>query len=80
MTGGFMTSAGRLSLFAAASLLMLGGTSAGAADLGGNCCADLEERIAELESYAVIRILAVIEDGANNFGFTTFYFCRVVFF
>ncbi|HRN88610.1 hypothetical protein [Hyphomicrobium sp.] len=50
MTGGFMTSAGRLSLFAAASLLMLGGTSAGAADLGGNCCADLEERIAELEA------------------------------
>jgi len=25
-------------------------TSAGAADLGGNCCADLEERIAELEA------------------------------
>ncbi len=25
-------------------------TSASAADLGGNCCADLEERIAELEA------------------------------
>ena len=25
-------------------------TSANAADLGGNCCADLEERIAELEA------------------------------
>ena len=50
MTGGFMTSAGRLSLLGAASLLLLGGTSAGAADFGGNCCADLEERIAELEA------------------------------
>ena len=28
----------------------LGGGSAFAADLGGNCCADLEERIAELEA------------------------------
>ncbi len=33
--------------------LLVGGLSAGsasAADLGGNCCADLEERIAELEA------------------------------
>ncbi len=33
--------------------LLAGGmsiTSASAADLGGNCCADLEERIAELEA------------------------------
>ena len=33
--------------------LLAGGLSAGsasAADLGGNCCADLEERIAELEA------------------------------
>ena len=33
--------------------LLLGGLTAGsasAADLGGNCCADLEERIAELEA------------------------------
>jgi hypothetical protein len=37
----------------AAGLLVGGGLSAGsasAADLGGNCCADLEERIAELEA------------------------------
>ncbi len=34
-----------------ASVLALGlSTSAHAADLGGNCCADLEERIAELEA------------------------------
>lgn len=37
-----------------AALLVLGLTTAvqpaGAADLGGNCCADLEERIAELET------------------------------
>ena len=35
-----------LSLASAAS----GGTAAAAADLGGDCCADLEERIAELEA------------------------------
>ena len=50
MTGGFMMSAGRLSLLAAAGFLLAGGASAQAADLGGNCCADLEERIAELEA------------------------------
>src|SRR4029453_16375839 len=41
-----------LSALVAAGLLA-GGLSAGsasAADLGGNCCADLEERIAELEA------------------------------
>ncbi|MGE0022828.1 MAG: hypothetical protein AB7S70_04260 [Hyphomicrobium sp.] len=50
MTGGFMVSAGRLSLLAAAGFLLMGGASAQAADLGGDCCADLEERIAELEA------------------------------
>ena len=30
--------------------LLLAATNASAADLGGNCCADLEERIAELEA------------------------------
>lgn len=50
MTGGFMRSAGRLSLLAAAGFLLVGGASAQAADLGGDCCADLEERIAELEA------------------------------
>lgn len=40
-----------LSALAAAGLLASGlATSANAADLGGNCCADLEERIAELEA------------------------------
>jgi hypothetical protein len=41
-----------LSALAAAGLLAGGMsvTSASAADLGGNCCADLEERIAELEA------------------------------
>ncbi|WP_295558521.1 hypothetical protein [uncultured Hyphomicrobium sp.] len=50
MTGGFMVSAGRLSLLAAVGILLVGGASAQAADLGGDCCADLEERIAELEA------------------------------
>jgi len=37
-------------LVAAAGLAGAFATSASAADLGGNCCADLEERIAELEA------------------------------
>ena len=41
----------RIALAAAASLFAM--TSANAADLGGNCCADLEERIAELEATTV---------------------------
>ncbi|MBS0235356.1 MAG: porin, partial [Proteobacteria bacterium] len=41
-----------LSALMAAGLVAGGLTtsSASAADLGGNCCADLEERIAELEA------------------------------
>ncbi|MEQ1652650.1 MAG: porin [Hyphomicrobium sp.] len=39
-----------LSALVAAGLLAGAATSASAADLGGNCCADLEERIAELEA------------------------------
>lgn len=50
MVGGFKMTAGRLSLLAAAGFLLVGGASAQAADLGGDCCADLEERIAELEA------------------------------
>ncbi len=44
-----------LSAMVAAGLLAggLSVTSANAADLGGNCCADLEERIAELEATTV---------------------------
>jgi hypothetical protein len=38
---------------AAVAIASLFGTSAIAADLGGNCCADLEERIAELEATTV---------------------------
>jgi predicted porin len=41
----------KLSLSALAAVGVLAGmTGANAADLGGNCCADLEERIAELEA------------------------------
>jgi Gram-negative porin len=39
-----------LSALVAAGLLAGTAASASAADLGGNCCADLEERIAELEA------------------------------
>ncbi len=49
MNGGSMTTFSRISM-AAVAALVVGVSSANAADLGGNCCADLEERIAELEA------------------------------
>jgi hypothetical protein len=49
MNGGSMTTLSRISMAAAAALLV-GLSPAVAADLGGNCCADLEERVAELEA------------------------------
>jgi len=53
MTGGLRMTAGRLSLLAAMGVLLAGGATAHAADLGGDCCADLEERVAELEATTV---------------------------
>src|SRR5262245_36122821 len=52
MIGGLLKSASSAALFAALGLVaMTGGvTPAKAADLGGDCCADLEERVAELEA------------------------------
>ena len=55
MTGGFRETA---SLMAIAALLCVGATVFGAkpakaADLGGDCCADLEERVADLEATTV---------------------------
>jgi predicted porin len=44
---------GRLALVAAAGALMNSTPLAEAADLAGNCCADLEARVAELEATAV---------------------------
>ncbi len=49
MNGGLMKTAGFSATAALAGLLLSTG-SAMAADLGGNCCADLEERVAELEA------------------------------
>src|SRR5688572_22362198 len=49
MIGGSMKMTSRLALVAAAATLF-GAYSANAADLGGGCCADLEERVAELEA------------------------------
>jgi hypothetical protein len=48
MYGGLLKSASALAIVAAAGLF--GISSAKAADLGGDCCADLEERVAELEA------------------------------
>ena len=49
MFGGLLKSTSLAALVAVAGVA-LSGVSAQAADLGGNCCADLEERIAELEA------------------------------
>ncbi len=55
MTGGLMKSTSHYALAAAAGLFIgtLAITPAKAADLGGDCCADLEERVAELEATTV---------------------------
>ena len=51
MIGGLLKSASSAALFAALGLVAVAGvTPAKAADLGGDCCADLEERVAELEA------------------------------
>ena len=52
MKGALMRAAGHGAIAALAGFLLNTG-SASAADLGGNCCADLEERIAELEATTV---------------------------
>ena len=49
MIGGYLRTTSCLAMIAAAGLVM-GSVGARAADLGGNCCADLEERVAELEA------------------------------
>jgi hypothetical protein len=49
MNGAMMKATSRFAI-AAAFGLVAGVSSARAADLGGNCCADLEERVAELEA------------------------------
>ena len=52
MIGGLWKSTSTAAIFAAAGLFVSGVAmpSAKAADLGGDCCADLEERVAELEA------------------------------
>src|SRR5262245_12200097 len=52
MIGGLWKSTSSAALFAALGLFAVSGgvSSAKAADLGGDCCADLEERVAELEA------------------------------
>ena len=52
MIGGLWKSTSSVALIAAAGLIVGGVAmpSAQAADLGGDCCADLEERVAELEA------------------------------
>ena len=52
MNGAMIRAAGHGAIAVLAGLLLSTG-SARAADLGGNCCADLEERIAELEATTV---------------------------
>jgi hypothetical protein len=55
MFGGLKKTTSRLAITIAAGFLMGGVavSSANAADLGGDCCADLEERVSELEATTV---------------------------
>ncbi len=50
MFGGVGKSAGWATILGAVGFVLGGSVSAKAADLGGDCCADLEERVAELEA------------------------------
>jgi len=50
MFGGVSKAAGWATILVASGFVLGGSVSAKAADLGGDCCADLEERIAELEA------------------------------
>jgi porin-like protein len=53
MIGGLLKSVSSAALFATVGLFVVGSAvPAKAADLGGDCCADLEERVAELEATA----------------------------
>ena len=57
MSGGLTKTSSRIAIAAALGLVIGGfafkATPARAADLGGDCCADLEERVAELEATTV---------------------------
>lgn len=53
MIGGLLKTASLAAITATAFAISGGLAPANAADLGGNCCADLEERIAELEATTV---------------------------
>jgi predicted porin len=53
MIGGLLKSTSSLAIVAAAGIFMGALSPASAADLGGDCCADLEERVAELEATTV---------------------------
>ena len=50
MFGGVGKPAGWATILVASGVVLSGSISARAADLGGDCCADLEERVAELEA------------------------------
>ena len=56
VSGGWACLAGALAPFPVTCLLW--GIAAFAADLGGDCCADLEERVAELEATTVDKAIA----------------------
>jgi hypothetical protein len=68
-----MKTTSRFALAAAAGLFVgaMAFTPAKAADLGGDCCADLEERVAELEATTVrkgTRVMSVTLTGNVNTG------------
>jgi predicted porin len=74
MIGGLMKTTSRFAIAAVAGLALggLATTGAKAADLGGNCCADLEERVAELEATTARkgnRVVSLTISGHVNRGF-----------
>ena len=57
MFGGLTKTSSRIAIASALGMTLggfaMGASPAKAADLGGDCCADLEERVAELEATTV---------------------------
>ncbi len=65
MVGVIGSSAGWMPILAAGGILFAGSVTVQAADLGGDCCADLEERIADLEA-------TTVRKGSRNVSLTVY--------
>ena len=79
MIGGLRGTASRLAIgagFCVMGVVIFAQKPARAADLGGDCCADLEERVAELEATTVrkgnnkvtVQIYGKVNEAAPHLG------------